>query len=326
MIKDLTKTPEGKQHMEYSILLAFSALLLFLIVISVAATQIRPVEQTKITVKEVRPNPFHDVEIEARAAYAVDLNTGEVYFEKNAESQLPLASLTKLITAITAIELIPDYTLVAIDRDSLKKEGDSGFQENEKFTLLDLIRAMLVSSSNDGASAIAGAVGAIERGKPLSSPEDSRQNESAFVEKMNSKTRALGLKQTFILNSTGLDTSEATGGGYGSARDMSKLFSYILRNHPELIEPTRNEKIELSSTDKKSHIAKNTNTSIQKIPGLLGSKTGFTDLAGGNLVIAFDAGINKPIIISVLGSSESGRFEDVNKLVWTTLAYLKSRD
>jgi len=69
------------------------------------------------------------------------------------------------------------------------------------------------------------------------------------------------------------------------------------------------------------HNAKNTNDSAESIPGLIGSKTGFTDLAGGNLVVAFEIEPGHVIVISVLGSDKEGRFQDVNKLYKATLNY-----
>lgn len=284
------------------------------------------VEKPKITTPEVKANPFNDITLEAKAAFVYDVYENKVYFNKNAEAQLPLASLTKLITAVTALELVPDYTTVTINKESLKKDGDSGLFPNEQFSLGKLVELTLISSSNDGASAVAAAVGAIEEGRSSQTESDYAQNEKTFVRKMNAKVQALGLKQTFVLNPTGLDTDTTTGGAYGSAHDIATLFNYILKNHPEMITPTTNAATAIKSLDEKSHKIKNTNTDIQKIPELLGSKTGFTDLAGGNLVIAFDAGFNHPIIVSVLGSSEKGRFDDVRTLVFTTLSYLKSID
>jgi D-alanyl-D-alanine carboxypeptidase len=69
----------------------------------------------------------------------------------------------------------------------------------------------------------------------------------------------------------------------------------------------------------------NTNKAIDLLPNVIASKTGFTDLAGGNLVVAFDAGIAHPIIIAVLGSSFDGRFDDMTKLVNSTIEYLSGR-
>ncbi len=69
------------------------------------------------------------------------------------------------------------------------------------------------------------------------------------------------------------------------------------------------------NTDGEYHDAINTNDIVSRIPNLIGSKTGYTDLAGGNLTVAFDAGFDRPIIITVLGSSREERFTDVLKLV-----------
>ena len=78
-----------------------------------------------------------------------------------------------------------------------------------------------------------------------------------------------------------------------------------------------------SSESGGAHAVLNTNRETGELPLLIASKTGYTDLAGGNLVIAFDAGFNRPIIIAVLGSTAEERFTDVEKLVWATLAYLQ---
>jgi D-alanyl-D-alanine carboxypeptidase len=72
------------------------------------------------------------------------------------------------------------------------------------------------------------------------------------------------------------------------------------------------------------HTAENTNKQVYSFPGLLGSKTGYTDYAGGNLAVVFDAGLNHPIAVVVLGSSLDGRFTDVRKLVDATAEYMTS--
>lgn len=323
MFKDPLKKPEDRVKMEHIVLSVFAITALLLVGFSLAASKIRPPEKKPVVEAPLIANPFHDIRLEAKAAYVYDLNTKTTYFEKNGESQLPLASLTKLLTAVTALELIPDYTLVTIDKEALKTDGDSGLKPDERFKLTDLINFTLLSSSNDGASAVASAVGAIERGTPVGSEREFKSNQDAFVEKMNAKAKALDLKQTFFLNPTGLDASKTTSGAYGSALDVTKLLAYILKNHPDMVDSTRSENQTFSSVDKKIHTVENTNKGMNGIPGLIGSKTGLTDLAGGNLVIAFDAGFGKPIIVTVLGSSEEGRFTDVNTLVWTTLQYLK---
>jgi len=291
------------------------------ILLMYSMTFIEPQEVKVTTVPIVHPkNPFTALTLEAKSIYVYDVNTKKVLFSKNADTILPLASLTKLVTAVTALELIPEYTTITVGKEDLKGEGDTGLYAGEKWRLSDLIRFMLLSSSNDGASAIAAAAGAIED-TATNSTDSTNRGRSMFIEDMNKKTELLGLDGVYFMNETGLDVSEKISGGYGSSKDVAMFFSYALLNHPEVIESTRYSSQTISSNDR-THEVKNTNKIIGKIPGIIGSKTGFTDLAGGNLVIAFDAGINKPIIISVLGSGEDGRFTDVEKLVWASLEYL----
>jgi len=197
-------------------------------------------------------------------------------------------------------------------------EGDSGLYENERWSFKDLIRFTLMVSSNDGASAVANVAGVFKNNFP-SRIED---NNKSFVQAMNEKAKEIGLTQTYFINPTGLDTSESVSGGYGSARDAVRLLEYAVINVSDIVEPTRHSAVNFESLSDINHRATNTNSAIDALPGLIASKTGYTDLAGGNLVIAFDAGINHPIIISVLGSTQKGRFEDIEKLVNASLKSL----
>jgi D-alanyl-D-alanine carboxypeptidase len=123
-------------------------------------------------------------------------------------------------------------------------------------------------------------------------------------------------------NETGLDLSSSESGGYSSSRDVAFLFAYVLRNHPEILEATRHEIFNVKSENNIKHSATNTNIGIQNIPGLIASKTGYTDMAGGNLAIVFDPGVGRPIVVVALGSSEVGRFSDISLLTKTTFEYL----
>jgi D-alanyl-D-alanine carboxypeptidase len=155
----------------------------------------------------------------------------------------------------------------------------------------------LAVSSNDGAVAIA----------------NTASNE--FVKKMNDKARELGLTSMQFFNSTGLDESMSKSGGYGSSIDVAKLFAYTLKAHPDIFAATRYAKFNTTSIDGFSHTAINTDAEINNIPGIIGSKTGYSDLAGGNLAVIYDAGVNYPIIVVVLGSTYTGRFEDMGALI-----------
>jgi len=257
---------------------------------------------------------FKNLDLEAKAAHVFDLKTQSDIFTLNVESSLPIASLAKLMTALVALEKAPsDSTLVTIGPDALLQDGDSGFSINEQWNLETLLDVTLVSSSNDGAYAIAASI------MPFL---NTQQSEKAFVDAMNERARELGLSHTSFLTPTGLDINNDTEpSAYSSARDITQLFAYILKLYPEILEATRSKTITRTSLNSKIYNVQNTNSLIPEIPLLIGSKTGFTDSAGGNLIIAFDAGLAHPIIITVLGSSPEGRFTDMKTLIDATLKY-----
>jgi len=271
----------------------------------------------EIAVDEVAlPNPFEGLGLEAKAVYVLDATRGEVLYAYNEQSRLPLASLTKIMTAVVATEMIPQSTVVSINAEDIALEGDSGLLTDERWRLSDIIDFTLITSSNDGASAIAtvaGSFGQVEYDMPIETAKKS------FVSRMNEKAQELELLHTYFLNETGLDQNPSISGAYGSARDIAHLMWYALGSDKPVLEATAYDRTAVTSLNDISHTATNTNASVNAIPGLIASKTGFTELAGGNLVVAFDAGLGRPIIISILGSSIDGRFSDVEKIAKATL-------
>lgn len=262
------------------------------------------------------PEPtFPVVSLEARSVYVYDVTTGKALYEKDPDLQWPLASLTKIMSALVASNTIPNYMLVKITKDDLREEGDTGLHPNEEWNVNKLIDYSLIVSSNDGMKAIASVAGALAGASATTTPEQ------AFVKKMNETARKLGLQGTYFLNQSGLDESSVLSGGYGSAKDMALLVSHILKTNPHLLEATSLKETNVASNDA-LHDAVNTNKAILNIPNVIASKTGYTNLSGGNVVVALNAGIDRPIIISVLGSSYEGRFTDLTTLVQATLTFL----
>ena len=268
---------------------------------------------------EVASKSFPNVTLGAKAVYVYDVRTKTVLFAKNENVRLPLASLAKVKSALVARDVSPLYGTLTISKEALAAEGDSGLLQDEKWSLDNLLNFSLVTSSNDGVRAIALSLGALSR-----AGASSEEIIDDFVGEMNQKARELGLKNTYFWNETGLDQSNVKGGAYGTARDMNALLEYILTHYPELFAATRETTTTLQSLDNHSHIAKNTNDIVAEIPGLLASKTGFTDTAGGNLVIVFDPELGRPIIVSILGSTEQGRFEDARLLVNAVMEYINN--
>lgn len=262
---------------------------------------------TPVEERAPAPDAFANVWHEGKAAIVYDLKTGEVLYEKNAEAQLPLASLTKLLTIYAAADILSDTTPITIDAEALAVEGESGFFLGETFLFKDLARLALVSSSNDASAAIASAAGAAKgvAGSSL----------------MASAAQAAHLSQTYAVNGTGLDVDLEVSGGYGSAHDVAVLAGELLKKAPHLARATTESSVTVTSVSGMTHTQENTNQGVITVPGVLLSKTGFTDLAGGNLVVVFDAGIDHPVAVVVLGSSREGRFTDVNRLMKATLAH-----
>jgi serine-type D-Ala-D-Ala carboxypeptidase (penicillin-binding protein 5/6) len=128
---------------------------------------------------------------------------------------------------------------------------------------------------------------------------------------MNLRASELGLTNTRFKNATGLDISPTEAGAYSSARDVALLMEYLIANYPQVTRLTTTDATRVYNEDGAYHEVENTNEIVDDIEGLLASKTGYTELAGGNLVVAFEAGLNRPIVAVVLGSTFNDRFTDI---------------
>ncbi len=244
----------------------------------------------------------------ARGVMVLDISRSVALFEKNSAEKMPLASITKLMTALVTQEYTDDDSIITVTRDALNEEGDSTLFASELWKSKDLVDFMLITSSNDAAVALAKHVGTMEAREG----EGPRQ---AFVRLMNERADGLGLTSIEFIDETGLDTGPDDAGAYGNARDIAYLLSYIIKKKPALIEATMKPYETFTSESGITHAAQNTNDAIPAIPSLLGGKTGYTDLAGGNLVIVFDRSINEPVAVVVLGSTKESRFTDVSSIV-----------
>lgn len=267
-----------------------------------------PVADAAPEVMEV--NAFADVKLSAKSAIVYDLATGMRLYGKDPEAQLPLASLTKLLTVYAALTSLPENAFVTVSADALAVEGDSGFAVGDTFWFDDIARLALVASSNDAAAAIAEAAersGTLSRSLLLAGAAES-----------------IGLSQTYAMNGTGLDETLSVSGAYGSAADVAILAGALAARAPEITKATEELQISATTREGKTVTLKNTNPNAIHVPGLLLSKTGFTDLAGGNLAVVFDAGVNHPVAVVVLGSTREERFTDVKQLIDATLEHFAS--
>ena len=207
-------------------------------------------------------------EISAKAAVLISADTGEVIYSLNSGEKLPMASTTKIMTALLCLEsgdLSEEFT---VDSEAIKVEGSSmGLQEGDIVTKYALSCGMLLPSGNDAANAaavrIAGSI-------------------PAFVELMNDRAQEIGLSHTYFVTPSGLD-----GEGHGStAYDMALLAREALRNEDfRSICSQTSIKVSFGAPPYDRWL-KNTNKLLGRYEGTYGVKTGFTDEAGRCLVSA----------------------------------------
>lgn len=268
-----------------------------------------PTPRSYVALANVCTDTQNAPRLEATAAYVWDIERGAPLYAKQELEQLPLASLTKLMTVLVASEVLGDATHIEITAEALTPEGDSGLFVGEMWRAQDLIDYTLITSSNDGSHALALETARVQ----------SRQN-GAFIDSMNAVAKRLGLTQTYFLNDTGLDVSTTTSGAYGSARDIALLLTHVYREAASIFDASSQKERVFTSLSGVTHDATHTSSVTGKLSGEVVAKTGFTDLAGGNLGLVAEPILGRPVAIVVLGSSRTGRDHDVSDLY----AYAKS--
>lgn len=240
--------------------------------------------------------------IEAEAAIAFDINSKKILYQKNALKKRPIASLTKLITALIVLENIEPETETIVSKKAVETYGRMGnLIVNEKITIKTLLYALLMQSSNDAAVALAETV----------SPN--------FIELMNKRANELGMDNTYFADPSGLDPRNIS-----VAQDLIKLTKEIIK-YPLIIEILQTPSVDLTSVDGwHNHHLVNTNRLLQKISGIIGGKTGYLEEAGECLLLIAE----KPrgggdIIYIILGAKIGQKFFEMERLIsWTKNAYV----
>lgn len=258
-------------------------------------------------------DPFDGIQLDAKAAMVQDLATGKILFALNPDAQLPLASITKVPLALIVSEVMDAQDTIRIPRYTSAPGTNEHFDQGAVWKVRDVVDFTLVASSNTGAEVLAEAAES-----PIKSRYPQAPATDATLWRMNQLAKDLQLNNTYFLNATGLDVSATQAGAYSSARDVAKLFGYAARSWPAVFAGTTRDNLLLTSAEGSTARAYNTDEALGAIPGLIMGKTGYTDLAGGNLAIVFDVGIAHPVVVVVLGSTLDGRFEDIKKLVSAT--------
>lgn len=288
---------------------------LFLILgIGLGGTLLNPIFQAvgKHEVAAVSfPDPFLSLSLAAKTAIVYDPTREESVYEKDADRVLPLASLVKVITVITALGHASPEEEVVISAEALGESGEDGLYLGEKWDLETLAKFTLITSSNDGARAIAEAI--------------EEKSGRTFEDLTQEKLRSLGVATTHVSNPTGLDIERRIGGGMGTARDMAKIFAHAVTLYPYIFSETAEASAVLTSKSGISHFVRNTNSAVLDTSRIIASKTGTTPLAGANLVIATDLEPGRPIVLVILGSTELERPLDMQKLLRSATKYFVSQ-
>ncbi len=282
-----------------------------------AAMQSQAAAAAAAAAAEAIQHTFDSVNLEAKSAIVVDLTDGHILYQKNANAQLPLASITKVAMALAVSEVLDPNSTITIPYDTAYAgTPPTRLLKGETWTIRNVMNFTLVASSNEGADILATEANDALHAKYPQSPDSAPYG--ATVWRMNDIAHSLGMTQTYFLNTNGLDLSTTQSGAYSSARDIAKLMAYAASTSPETFVATTKDSLHLVDEDGDQAAAHNTNEALGDIPGLIMGKTGFTDLAGGNLAVVFDVGLAHPVVAVVLGSSYEGRFTDMRTLVNAT--------
>jgi D-alanyl-D-alanine carboxypeptidase (penicillin-binding protein 5/6) len=231
-------------------------------------------------------------EVSAVAAISVDSNLSDVnkiVFEKASDEKLPIASLTKIMTAIVVLDNYKLSQTTTVDRiadsqDPLKQDVKFG----DTMTVENFLDIMLVESSNKSAYALSEIMG-----------------EPAFVSLMNKKAKDIGLENTSFADPTGLSSQNIS-----TASDLSKLAEYILKNYPKIGDISRVKDFYVPGFGNIT----NSDQLLGEIPEIVCSKTGFTTEAKGCLLLVIDNPKNDGYIINVILGADD-RFSEMQKLI-----------
>ena len=225
--------------------------------------------------------------LDSAASYAViDLDTGEVIAAKEGATRLPIASITKTMTAVVSLDLADKSELYTVSEHAASIEPTKiGVVPGERMTLEELLNGLMLVSGNDAAEVIKEGV-------------DAKYNEQIFIKAMNEKAKILGLKNTHFSNPQGFDSPR----NYSSVEDLAVLTHYALNNYPEIAAIVAKDYYFLPANENhKQFDMYNWNGLIGVYPNAQGLKIGNTDEAGKTTVVTSVRG-GKRMAAIVLGA------------------------
>ena len=242
-----------------------------------------------------------DLAKNAKSTILMESSTGEIIYERNSDERLAPASMTKMMSLILIMEAIENGSIksdqiITISENASKMGGSQIYLEaNEKMSVDDLLKGICMASANDAVVALA---------------ETIYGSEEEFVNRMNQKSKELGLKNTNFINATGLDEENH----YSSARDMALIARELIKHDKVLEYSSRYEDYLRENTNKKFWLV-NTNKLIKTYDGMDGLKTGYTEAAGYCLTATAKRNNMRLIGVVMKEDSSSIRNSDMTELL-----------
>lgn len=231
--------------------------------------------------------------LSSKSIFIKDLTTDTTLYQKDPNRSLPIASTTKVMTALVASEYFKPNSVLRVEKGANIPGAKVGLFSGEDLSFRSLLYGMLLNSGNDAAFTIA---------------ENYPGGILGFVSAMNKKAQQMGLSNTNFENPAGFDSPAH----YSSASDLSKITEESLKN-PQLLRIFATKETSIVSLDKRYiHNLVNLNKLLSQVSGVLGVKTGYTQAAKENLVILIERDGHRALIV-VLGSDD--RFGESVKLI-----------
>ncbi len=247
-------------------------------------------------------------EIYAQSAVLMDAESGRVLFEKNGTDRKAMASTTKIMTCIIALEKGNLEEVVTFSKEAASQpKVHLGASLNEQFYLEDLLYSLMLESHNDSAVAIAESVsGSVE----------------AFAQNMNQKAKEIGCENSYFITPNGLDASDDGGVHSTTAVDLARIMSYCITKSPQkekFLEITQTSDYSFSNLEgNKSYSCYNHNTFLSMMPEAISGKTGYTSDAGYCYVGAVESE-GRTFVVSLLAcgwpNNKNYKWSDMRKIV-----------
>jgi serine-type D-Ala-D-Ala carboxypeptidase (penicillin-binding protein 5/6) len=241
--------------------------------------------------------------IDAKSAIVYDFQSSKILYQKNINEQLPIASLTKILSAMVVLDNFDLDEVVTVRDTSIRVDGEKqDLYIDEKITVENLLKLMIIQSSNDAAYALA---------------DHAEMLGLDFIERMNYKARSLRMVNSLFLDPAGLNDL-----AYSTASDLVKLIRVSFYYDHIWGISLENDIIVESTNGGVQHNLINTNKLLAEMPNIGGGKTGYTDAALGCMILLFNIPEYQGDIVSIVVGSNDRFGDTVSLFNWIKSSYI----